>query len=91
MTDETPPLAASGPEGKCHLRLLSWCAGMKLALSNVPINHEGKGLALSYGWLSGCEEECAKPLGVIYHGKARDTGLVLNLCPWCGASLRIDP
>lgn len=65
------------------------CIGMRDALTNVPDNHEGKGLSLTCGWLDG-EQGKPRYLGVIYRRTARDAGTVLNTCPWCGASVRFD-
>jgi len=65
------------------------CIGMRAALACVPDNHDGKGLSFTRGWLDG---DSGRPryLGVIYKRTARDAGTVLNICPWCGASVRFD-
>lgn len=73
----------------CVWRSGAWCRGMTLALDGVPHNHEGKGLSAMYG-LPEPAPAGARPciLGLVYRRKARDQGVVLNRCPWCGAKLR---
>lgn len=55
------------------------CAGMDFALSQTK-GRTGIGfeniLDLRTGRFS--------PLGYLYRGNAKDKGIVLNLCPWCG-------
>ena len=68
---------------------IRWCEGMRLALEGIPENHEGKGLSLSRGWFG--EEPRPRVGGIFFARKARDAApLVLNFCPWCGASIRFD-
>lgn len=85
--DEEPiPAPAPGTVRKCSR--VGWCAGMRLALADAPENHEGKGLSVSRGWLN--EKGPAKLLGVTYHARARDQGIVLNFCPWCATRIRFN-
>lgn len=86
VEDEPIPAPAWGTVRKCSR--LQWCAGMSMALQDVPENFEGKGLSVSRGWLG--TEEHPRRLGVSYRAKARDTGIVLNFCPWCGVRIRFD-
>jgi hypothetical protein len=64
---------------------------MRTALKGVPENFEGKGLTVRRGWLED-DPENARPrlFGVTYHTKAKDGGLVVNFCPWCGGRIRFD-
>jgi hypothetical protein len=66
-----------------------WCEGMTLALQGVPSNFEGKGLSVSFGWLNDSGEP-PRIVGVVYHRKAQDEGIILNHCPWCGVRIRFD-
>jgi hypothetical protein len=84
--DEPIPAPAPGLVRKCSR--LQWCAGMSLALSGVPENSEGKGLSVSRGWIG--DSRMPRVLGVTYHKKARDPGMVANFCPWCGTRIRFD-
>jgi len=66
-----------------------WCEGMKLTLGPSPeTDRETKGLGVSVGWLG--DEKQPRLIGIVYRPKARAQGIVLNHCPWCGASLRFD-
>lgn len=68
-----------------------WCEGMALALHGVPQNGTGKGLSASRGWVGEpLGTDPPKLIGVTYHTKARDPGIILNLCPWCGERIRFD-
>ena len=84
--DEPIPPVPPGLVRACSR--LRWCVGMSLALSGVPENSEGKGLSVSRGWVG--EEKLPRRIGVTYHKKARDPGILLNFCPWCGARIRFD-
>jgi hypothetical protein len=66
----------------------SWCTGMGIALAEVPENAESKGLSVSRGWLH--QEKEPRLVGITYRRRARDQGMVLNFCPWCGARIRFD-
>jgi hypothetical protein len=67
---------------------LAWCDGMAMALRGVPENSEARGMSISRGWIG--DEERARLIGVTYHVRARDQGLILNFCPWCGVRIRFD-
>ena len=86
VEDEPVPPPAPGNVRLCSR--LQWCSGMSLALRGVPENHEGKGLSVSRGWLG--EEEHARVIGITYRAKAKDMGVILNFCPWCGMRIRFD-
>jgi hypothetical protein len=76
--------------GKCRRlgrRFATYCAGMKEALKWQ--TEEGKGLSELHGFVEGASD--VQLLGVAYRNKARAEGAVLNVCPWCGESLRWWP
>lgn len=81
---------------RCSRDLLQKCEGMAMVLLSVPVNFEGKGLHLLYGWLEGRETRSnsgnagspSRILGVAYNRRVRDQGLICNYCPWCGADIR---
>jgi hypothetical protein len=61
---------------------------MHMALEGVPTNYGGKGLSIAAGWPEGAAPSApARVLGVLYRRKARDGGMLLNYCPWCGAEI----
>jgi len=68
-----------------------WCAGMAMALEGAPQNGSGKGLSVSVGWAEN-DPPATRPriLHVVYLRKARDAGIILNTCPWCGERIRFD-
>jgi hypothetical protein len=86
IEDEPIPAPAPATVRKCGV--VQWCAGMSLALHGVPDNSERKGLSVSRGWLDDAKHP--KVIGVTYHAKARDPGIILNFCPWCGTRIRFD-
>lgn len=73
------------------------CEGMRLALRDVPVNFEGRGLVMSLGWIEGDGPSPEHPnnphappyVGATYKPK-RGEVLVVNYCPWCGESVRWD-
>lgn len=75
---------------KCNIASRDFCQGMRLALTGVPDNGEGRGLYLSVGWkgkASQKPEGRPKICGINYTPHEGDD-IVLNFCPWCQADLR---
>ena len=64
------------------------CAGMKKALADVMVNDRKKGLVPVQVYNNATRE--LYMLGITYKSKATDPGIMLNQCPWCGASLRAN-
>ncbi len=73
-------------EKSCSPR--AWCAGMRIALEGSHENSTGKGLSVTRGFLG--EEKTLRLIGVTYRSSSKHEGIVLNLCPWCGRSIRFD-
>jgi hypothetical protein len=42
------------------------------------------------GFLSGSDRK-ARAIGVVFHTSAKDQGLILNFCPWCGNTPLREP
>ena len=68
---------------------------MSEALRGMPENNMARGLSASRGWLEKNEPKGPaigppRLLGVTYHRKGRDSGIILNFCPWCGKRIRFD-
>ena len=71
-------------EKSCSPR--AWCAAMKMALDGSGENSRARGLSVMYGIFG--ENTSWRVGGVMYNpGRGRDS-IVLNLCPWCGRSIR---
>lgn len=98
LLEPAPPAATttkddegkSEPLGKCRRlgrRFASYCAGMKEGLKGQ--TEAGKGLSELHGFVEGASD--VQLLGVAYRNKARVPGALLNVCPWCGESLRWWP
>jgi len=67
-----------------------YCTAMKQALSAQ--NPHGKGLSEFVVWE---ELDTPKPstklIGLLYRETSKAPGIMLNLCPWCGESLKWWP
>lgn len=78
----SPPLV----EPKCAMgtRRLIACVAMGEALRDEHLSPESKGLHL----LRELDDKGVRAIGVAYSRTTRDRApVVLNVCPWCGASL----
>lgn len=85
MSDYEPiPPVPWALEKSCSPR--AWCAGMRIALEGSHENSTGKGLSVTRGFLG--EEKTPRLIGVTYRSSSKHEGIVLNLCPWCGRSIR---
>lgn len=66
---------------------------LRMSQAGLPVNHEGPGLTLVYGWAS--EERRAQGLPASIQGieLRTDSGKVLafSYCPFCGAELAVSP
>lgn len=61
-----------------------WCKVMGTALDIQP-NARRRGLAALQ--LASLDNGGLRTAGVVWKASSTDRGVVLNVCPWCGASL----
>ena len=65
------------------------CAAMKFALGDVFENAERKGLVPIVTTRLTGQKIKRTHIGVSYKPSAKDPGVMLNRCPWCGGDLSI--
>jgi hypothetical protein len=90
VPDQSPPQPEPTVTAKCRKvgqRFGSYCTGMREALKGQ--TQEGKGLAEMVGFVDGVDG--ARLLGIVYRVKAKTSGLILNVCPWCGETVKWWP
>ena len=71
---------------KVSRRFAVYCTAMAQMLREQ--KEDGKGLSEMSAWEG---EEGVTLIGLIYREKYKAQGIMLNLCPWCGESLRWWP
>lgn len=60
--------------------------GMCAAMTKY-IQHEGRPKGLRLNVLTNFKTNKRRVAYITYHESAKDDGVVLNLCPWCGENL----
>ena len=70
--------------GPCDLKRRKWCPGMAGVIQHES-SRKGIVALMTFNLTAGYTGEL-----IVYKKSATDRGLILNLCPWCGANLEKD-
>lgn len=83
MPFETPCITSPEYTSKCKRDPMTFCTAMDQVLDLSPSHTKG----LSCFTTTNFRTDEMKTWGVIFKKNAKDGGLLLNTCPWCGENI----